>query len=216
LGSLVLALTFVLVALPGATLILLPLLKLGAPGFRAARPLLYFAGLGLGFMLLEIALIQRFILFWGHPLYAAASVIGTLLTGMGLGSLYSSRLDDLAAARRIILVVVLGFLLALPWLAPVLTRTALAWPFPWRIGATVLLLLPPAFLLGMPMPLGLRAIRKINSAWVPWAWGINGCFSVAGAVLAAWLAVVFGFSTVLAAAAISYTVALLAVPVLPR
>lgn len=208
LGPLVGTLTLLQVSFLGLVLIFLPLFRLGRAGSGIGRTLLYFGGLGLGFMQLEIALIQRFILVWGHPLYSAAAVIGTLLAGMGLGSLSSSRLIPRRSTCGIVLAVILVFLALLWRTSPALIGALLRWPFAGRVVASVLFLLPPAVVMGLPMPLGLRALEETRPALIPWAWGVNGCLSVVGAGLAGWLAVTSGFSVVLAVAAAAYAAAL--------
>lgn len=209
-GSVLVALTGFALAGAAFILIVAPLLRLGwAPGGRLAV-LCYFAAIGLGFMFLEIVWIQRFTLFWGHSLYSAAGVIAALLCGMGAGSAFSARLE---ASRRTVGIVIGSIIIMIVlslFLIPPLFTAGLAWPesLKWIAGLTLLAL--PAFLLGMPFPLALRALNHTHPQQVPWAWGINGCFSVIAAPLAVFLIMQGGFPTVGWAAAAAYALALIA------
>jgi low affinity Fe/Cu permease len=200
-GLLVAALAAVVLSLLAALLILLPLLRLTGVGGRWMT-LLYFGGLGLGYMWVELAMIHRFVLYLGQPVYAAALVVGVLLVGSGVGSALSGRLNVCRAGRwsgTVACSVALMILL----LGPLLQMT-LSWSLAARAGVAVLLLLPLAVLMGMPFPLGLRRLGQLRSQLVPWAWGINGCLSVVGAALATLLAIEVGFSLLLLLAAVAY------------
>jgi spermidine synthase len=209
-GSILVALTGFALAAAAFILIVVPLLQLGwVPGGRAAV-LFYFAAIGLGFMFLEILWIQRFTLFWGHPLYSAAGVIAAMLCGMGVGSACSGRLD---AAPRSLMWVFAGIImlsLGALFLTPPLFAAMLAWPqtVKWIAGFTLLSL--PAFFLGMPFPLALRMLHRTRPQQVPWAWGINGCFSVIAAPLAVFLVMQGGFPALGWAAITVYGLAALA------
>ena len=207
-GYPVLAATLVQAAAAGLLLILLPLWIGGrggtAPsGIRRHRVLIYFLALGLAFLFVEIAFIQKFILFLSHPLYAAAVVLSAFLVFAGLGSLFSTRLRQrgiagtrpgnpclLAAAA--IAAIAAGLLAVLPSLLPLLAPL----PEPVKAAVTFLLIAPLAFFMGMPFPLGLARLGEQDAELIPWAWAINGCASVLAAVLATLLAVEFGFTAV--------------------
>ena len=77
----------------------------------------------------------------------------------------------------------------------------------WRVIIAIVIIAPLGFTMGLPFPIGLKALGKSAENYVPWAWAINGCASVIGAVLAMTLSVSFGFSAVLLAAAGMYIVA---------
>ncbi len=179
-------------------LILLPLARLSLASFRAGR-LLPFGFLGLAFMLVEIPLLQRFILFLGHPAYAMAGVLGVLLLFSGLGSWVSARVP---------LPWVMGPLLALLVLYNVgldaLSGLPLGWPFGARVLLTVLGLAPLGFLMGMPFPRMVGALQVRFPALVPWAWGVNGALSVVASVGAAILALSWGFRVPLGAGTLAY------------
>src|SRR5690606_17445837 len=129
--------------------------------------LLYFSGLGLGYMFVEIVLIQRFHLYLGHPIYAASAVISTLLVCSGIGSFLSSRLS-LNKKKLWVFTLAIGVLLLIYAfvLTPILQST-IAFPMPVKILLAFLLIALPAGLMGMPFPLGLRWLSAQNELQVP-------------------------------------------------
>lgn len=195
---LLLILTAMLISLLALLLIILPLIKAGRTG--KLRTLLYFGGIGIGYLFIEIVLIQRFILYLGNPIYAAATVIGAMLFFSGCGSLVSSRCHDL---RRFILGGIPCLVLLLVFLLPPILSFTIHLSPASRVVITLLLIAPPAFGMGMPFPLGIAAIAPDDVAW---AWGINGCLSVASALLATIIAVELGFTWVMLLAAAAYSV----------
>jgi hypothetical protein len=198
-GYFVILALLALALVTSAVLILLPLgVVRGRPGtgqasFHLALPV-YFGLIGFAYLLVEIPLIQRFILYLGHPAYALAIVLFTLLLFSGLGSRWSHYLPV-----RITLPVLTVMLVALPLLLPALFRLTLAQPLGVRIGLTVVVLAPVGFLMGTPFPSGLRHFlgESEHSPHLPWIWSINGAASVIAAVLAALLVLSFGFGWVL-------------------
>ncbi|MEE8277414.1 MAG: SAM-dependent methyltransferase [Thermoanaerobaculia bacterium] len=220
-GYLLLIATLVQAILAGLLLILLPLrfLRRCSPkGSGVGRPGLYFLGLGLAFLFVEIAFIQRFTLFLAHPLYAVAVVLASFLFFAGLGSGFSDRWAELHRRRRLrgsaidaailgIGAVALLYLIVLPRLFDRLMG--------WNGGAKVLLALvligPLAFLMGMPFPLGLKWVAATGSERIPWVWGVNGCASVLSPVLATVIAIHLGFTAVVGLAVALYLLAALAI-----
>jgi hypothetical protein len=211
--------TTLLQALPlSAVLVLLPLALLGRRRTRsrvAGAAGVYFVALGLAFLFLEIAFIQRFIVFIGHPLYTVATVLSGFLVFAGLGSALSPRLQGrfrarpqraVASAVAAIGAISLGYLVGLP----TLFGLAMALPTAVKIVITLVLIAPLALCMGMPFPLGLARLAQRAPDFIPWAWGINGCASVLSALLASLLAIHFGFGTVLILAVGLYGVAALA------
>jgi len=213
-GFFVLAALLILVALAAALFIIAPLLWRrrtsapppgGTPPFWRARVLAYFALLGLAFLFVEIPLAQRFILVLGQPVTALAVVIFAVLLFSGLGSMTSRRwrlswgLGALAATAVVY-----------PLLLEPLANLALRWPEWARIVLTVTALAPLGYLMGLPFASGLRIVERRDPALVPWAWAINGSFSVISAVLAVLLALTWGFTAVLWLGAAAYAGALLA------
>jgi len=170
---------------------------------------LYFALLGLGFMLLEIALMQRFNLFLGHPTRSLGVVLGGLLFSTGLGS-FAARNRQRGQAMLLVRwsalgIVVLGvlYLAFLPLLLPALHGTALG----IRILVALGIILPLGLLLGIPFPLGLRLLGAQQAADdVALAWASNGLFAVAGSVLAMVVAILYGFSFVWVLGLVGYLV----------
>jgi hypothetical protein len=206
---------FVLVALltvataVSGTLILLPLAlarkrdrKLEGP---KARVLVYFGLLGVGFLFVELPLIQRFILFLGQPIYAFTAVVVSVLFFSGLGSLASPRLSP----RRSLPLLVVAILIY-PLVLPLLFHALLGAPFAFRVLVTMISLAPLGLLMGTPFPGGLAWLGNRAPGLVPWAWAINGCASVVASVLAAMVALSAGFTWVLAAGALAYAGAWLA------
>ena len=197
-----------------AVLILLPLARWSREGVSVAGRgpfLVYFAALGLGFILIEIALLQRFTLFLGQPVYTLAAILASLLIFTGVGSAVSERFarDPRQALLRTIPVLVV--VLALTALAStVVFRLALPMTLPSRVAIAVALVAPLGVLLGVPFPLGLRMAAKAEGL-VPWAWGINGFFTVIGSVAALILGMALGFRAVLGIAGCCYILALVAI-----
>lgn len=175
----------------------------------------YFVVVGLAFMFIEIAFIQKFILFLAHPLYAVAVVLCAFLIFAGLGSRYSRRWSTAAIRRSPIGRVALAVgLLALSYLAilPDLFRLLTPLPDAARILVSFALIAPLAFAMGMPFPLGLASIARSSPRLVPWAWGINACASVVAAILATLLAIHLGLSMVVLLAVVLYALAATAFP----
>ena len=207
-GSLILAATLLQAVLLGTVLILAPLTALRKRGLgEASQPLLrirvsiYFLAIGLAFLFIEIAFIQRFMLLLGHPIYAVAVVLSGFLIFAGLGSgaanILSRRLGATRGQIIWLATASIGVLAILDLLiAADLFNALRAWPQPMKIAAALGLIGPLAFFMGMPFPLGLAHTADHAPAFVPWAWGINGCASVVSAVLATVLALHFGFTAV--------------------
>lgn len=214
----VLAGLFVIVLLfTGAFLVLPVIVRRGEPvalDRRGVVFLLYFVSLGLAYLLVEIPLMQRFILYLGHPVHALSVVLLALLIGSGIGSLLSPRLPG-----RWIFLPPLLLAAAVPAFAtmlPALFDGTLGAAFSARVAVAVAVLLPLAFLMGMPFPLGVRALGEDREEMVPWVWGVNGATSVMASVLATLLAIGFGFRAVIFLGAAAYAVAFLAILVIRR
>ncbi len=167
----------------------------------ALAGLTYFGLIGLAFLLVEIPLIQRFILFLGHPAYALTAVLFTLLSFSGPGSqpAHTSRVTP-----RPTLAMPVAPVLGLLWLLPHLFALSLGLPLELRLGMTVAVLAPVGFLMGIPFPRGIQWLQKEAPGLIPWVWGVNGAASVISSVLAALLALSFGFRWVLVAGAAGY------------
>lgn len=186
----------------------------GAREGGLGRVALFFACLGLAFLFVEIAFIQRFTLFLAHPLYAVAVVLAGFLVFAGAGSAVSGRLAERFPPRRgapSALGLAAGAVAALALLytlvLPPLFERAVGLPQPVKVVLALVFLAPLAFAMGMPFPLGLARTGRREPAWVPWAWAVNGSASVVSAVAATLLAIHFGFTTVVVTAAALYLVA---------
>ena len=174
--------------------------------------LMYFGFIGIAFLLVEIPLIQQFILYLGHPAYAMTTVLFTLLLFSGMGSRMSSRINLKPALAFLVLT-----LLLIPVLLPLIINQTLGLSLILRIGMTIIILAPIGFLMGIPFPGGIRwMIKNQNAPSIPWVWGVNGAASVVAAVLAALLALSLGFNWVLNLGALFYAMALLIVMVTIR
>ena len=177
-------------------ILVLPPLVLGSrlPAERDARTFLFFfMAIGTGYILIEVALIQKFVLFLGHPTYALTVVIFSMLVWSGLGSFWSRRLvgerrDRLALVLVLAAAIVCVLALALQ---PILT-TAVGLPLSVRIMLTTLLIAPAGFAMGMPFPTGLRLLERRAPVSVRWAWSLNAAASVFGSVSAVVLALYLG------------------------
>jgi hypothetical protein len=200
--------------LVAAVLILLPLAGFARRGLQVAdrwRYLAYFGALGIGFIFVEIALLQRFTLFLGQPVYTLAVVLAGLLMFAGVGAALAGRArTSPQRALGPILLGVIVILMATALLTPAIFAAALGLPLPVRALIAFLLIAPVGIALGMPFPTGLRIVSLDAAPIVPWAWGVNGFFTVIGSVAAMILGMAFGFTAVLEVAGLCYLVALMA------
>lgn len=171
--------------------------------------LLYFSCLGIGFMLVEIPLMQRFTLFLGHPVYALSVVLFSLLLFAGCGSYLSTRWPSLDADRlaRRSLALLLVLLLLYNFLLPTFMGFFLTAPISARIMLAALALLPLGILLGIPLPAGVAVLERRAVRMVPWAWGINGAWSVFASLFALAMAMTVGFRWTMLIGTASYAVA---------
>jgi spermidine synthase len=213
-GYLILAATLLQAALLSLVLVLLPL-WLGLerrPSAGRWRIALYFGAIGLAFLFVEIASIQRFTLFLAHPLYAIGVVLAGFLVFAGIGSgvapalerrLAGARIGALGLAIGAIVLLAVVYILALPPLfGRLVALSGLA-----KVALSLALIAPLAFFMGMPFPLALARLRAGAPHLVPWAWGINGCASVLSAIVATLLAMTFGTRVVVFTAAALYVLA---------
>ncbi len=198
-GKLLLLLVLAISLSLSFVLLLLPLLLkqsggLSQPG--SFRFLLYFFGVGMAFMLIEILLMQEFSLFLGHPVYAISLVLFSLLMFSGAGSLASPALiGDSARRLGIAMVILAGVVVASFTLYPSLFAAFLGRPFPIRALVALLAIFPAGFLMGIPFPAGIRQASLRVPQIIPWAWAVNGFASVASSSLCVLLAMEIGFSS---------------------
>ncbi len=167
----------------------------------------YFVCVGLAFLFIEIAFIQIFVRFLGHPVYSVTVMLASFLLFAAVGSRLAGAFRDALADRRklmvaISVIVVIG--VAYAGLLPAMLAYFAGIGGVWRGVVSVLLVAPLAVAMGMPFPLGLRSLGGAGADFIPWAWAINGCASVVSAVLAVVLAMHFGFTAVILIAATLY------------
>ena len=207
--TLILAITLGILLVLSAVAFGLPLVAVRGEDRPTAASLGFFAAIGLGFLVLEVVLIQRFVLFLGFPTYALSVVLFALLVFTGLGSLLSTRAGR-DPRRTLVAALAAGVVLiaaAAVGLQPLL-HALIELPFAARIACTVAILAPVGVTLGMAMPLGLERLERLHPSGVAWAWGINGFASVLASVLAITVAIMFGFTAATLLALACYLAAL--------
>ena len=198
-----------------------------SPQARSGRSvrLLYFIAIGLGYILVEIAFIQRFVLFLGNPTYALTVVIFLMLLSSGMGSLLSRRWFHEPTRVAWAMAVIVIALLVCVFLLPPLLGTLVGLPFVVKLLISAALLIPLGLAMGMPFPSGLRALSSnldsdvmpsTNNGAVEWAWAMNAASSVLGSVLAMVIAIQFGLNVTLACGAAAYLLALMLLPTFGR
>ena len=169
---------------------------------------LYFVMLGVGFMLIEIPLIQKFTLYLGHPVYAFATGLAALLAASAVGSLASVHFRE---RRWIPFAAIIVLAVVIPLTTDPLLGATLGWPLVVRVAIVIMALAPLGFFLGMPFPLGIDVATGKHKELIPWAWAANGCASVVGPTAAVLMAATTGHNLVIFSAAALYVVALLAI-----
>lgn len=216
-GYLVLVATLVQAIVLSVLLIILPLLVSKRPVFETIRckellwwVLGYFLMLGLAFIFVEIAFIQKFILLLHHPVYSVPVVLASFFVFAGLGSALSKRFTIANEYGKGIRWSVIGIcsasLFSLSLVGPIFSMI-LDWPVSAKAIVSVVFIAPLAFFMGMPFPLGLSFLSGKAPQLMPWAWSVNGCASVLSAVLATLLAIHFGFTIVVVLALVLYGMA---------
>jgi hypothetical protein len=169
----------------------------------------YFAALGVGFILIELALLQKLILLMGNPTMTFALLLFTLLMSSGAGSLLSSRIAKNNMKNLVFVIggiAGLGILYVL-FLTPIIYST-IAEPFEVKAAVSIAILAPIGFLMGMPLPTGMRLLKVHRPDYIPWMWAVNGAFSVLGAVLAIALGIMYGSSLAMVLGILIYLIAL--------
>jgi hypothetical protein len=222
LGVAVLGMVLLISLAAVAVFLILPMI-FGAGGPSGANrrwiQLLYFVAVGLGYILVEIAFIQRFVLFLGHPTYALTVVIFLLLLSSGAGSLLSRRWLPEPARVWLPLLLLVGAICVHVLILPTLLNALGGLAFAVKLVISGLLLIPLGLAMGMPFPTGLRALAGASEAEsliqgeaqgnaVEWAWAMNAASSVLGSVLAMVIAIQWGLNFTLACGAVAYLVAM--------
>ena len=196
-----------------AVILLLPkvLLRTQVPqeaGVLKALP--YFACIGAGYILVQVALIQKFVLLLGHPTYALTVIIFSMLLSSGLGSYYSRRVVQGSDTRLgNVLLVVAGLVVVLAVAAAPLGQAGVGWPLAVKMAVTVLVIAPVGFAMGMPFPNGLDRLERRHPAAVRWAWSLNAASSVLGSAGAIFFAIYLGLRETLLLGGLLYVCAML-------
>ncbi len=188
-----------------------------SPVYYRSGYILYFICLGLGFMLVEIPLIQQFILFLGQPLYAIAVILSSLLISSGIGSLLSGRFAQHKAQNRLCTAIITLCVILAIYIYGLssMFNVFLGTPAFWRFIIAVLLIIPLGLLMGMAFPLGIQLLEQDGPSIIPWVWGINGACSVMGSIIAWGFSLNFGYNFTLCAAAAVYSCAFLIMALKP-
>jgi hypothetical protein len=222
-GHIVLIASLLQISLLAIVLIFLPLRRLRSDGIKpqgTRRYFLFFAALGMGFMFIEIVLMQKMVIFLGHPIYAVSVVLTSLLCSAGVGSLVAGRIGTLTQRHlsliaAAIVSLIIGVCLLMNFVMPSLLGFSLA----GRITVVSIIIAPLGLALGMPFPTGMRIVQAQCPELLPWCWAINGFLSVFSSVFCIVISMAVGFSVVLLASAAVYAVGFLAlrqqVPVEP-
>lgn len=219
-GYLILVAMLFIALLLGVVLILLPLwffyrIRHQTSMVRRSHVVFYFLAIGFAFLMIEIAFMQKFILFLHHPIYSVAVILAAFLLFAGVGSLASSRLVEKFGRKKLLVFCIAGIVfISLVYLGVLGELFSLfgGAVLTGRILLTVLLISPLAFLMGMPFPVAMASLGKHAESYIPWAWAINGCASVISASLATLLAISFGFNAVVLIALVLYLTTLKTYP----
>jgi spermidine synthase len=195
--------------------IMLPLYVFEREGLKATGlwPLLaFFSSLGVGFMFIELGVIQRLNLYLGHPMYSLAVVLSGLLLCTGLGSYRAGKRnketsvalrDGMLGSAIVSLAWLIGSFYVIPW--------TIGWPLWGRVLLTLLSLLPIGLQIGVPFATGLRYLETYYPRFIPWAWGVNGLTSVMASILAIILAMRTGFMAVILLGSLTYVLGYFAI-----
>jgi hypothetical protein len=220
-GLVILIKVFAAAALMLALLIAVPLAlarrggdALHGSGGQLAADLGYVAFVGLGFMFLEIALIQRSLSLLGQPTYTLTAVLFVVLLGGGIGS-HLARAASGAGIRRAIAALI-AYSLVLAFSFGAIADAAASFSMQGRALVVAGLLLPLGMLLGVPLPSALARVHARAPARIPWLWGINSAASVLGSITATMISMSFGITASLMTGAACYAAALLIWPRLTR
>jgi hypothetical protein len=216
LGYLVLVFTLIQALIVSVLLVLLPLRFVPRDNHAPGRGyitavMLYFLLIGLAFLFIEIAFIQRFILFLGDPVYAVAAVLCGFLVFSGVGSFTAPSVRRCCRLNPVVLAVIGTAIVTLAslWLHPLVFQALAIQPTTIKVITSVALIAPLAFFMGMPFPIALNSVSE-RAAWLlPWAWGVNGFASLMSAIVATLIAVHLGFTSVMLLAVLLYFLAAL-------
>jgi len=196
----------------GAFIILIPLIGRWRELFKrqkgTVRVIIYYAALGIGYMMVEIYLMQLLVFFLANPIFSNATVITAMLVISGIGALVAERYQG--SKRRLIAYAAIGIAATMIFylvFLPGILDTLLGLPLVVKMLLAIVFIAPSAFFLGMPFPTGLATLSKNRNGLIPWAWGMNGALSVTGTLQARLVSISSGFSTVLIIVIVLYLLA---------
>jgi len=174
-----------------------------------AVPGAYFSLLGLGFMLIEMKLLQQSVLIVGNPTLSLAAVLSALLLSTGAGALFSQRI--VASAKRhqnaaILFGVLLVALVTALFISEPLAAILTGFPLPVRTAGLIAVIMPLGLLMGCPLPLGMSTLGE-EKGLVAWSWGMNGLFGVAGSAVSIYVAIHYGLKAAFLGGVLCYLLA---------
>ncbi len=213
--------SLLLVSLVATIVILaLPPMVLGTrlPREKGVRSfLMYFICIGAGYILIQVALIQKFVLFLGHPTYALTVIVFSMLLFSGLGSYWSRRVVESSESKlQKVLAAVAACVTLLALISAPVTTALVGLPLPLKALITALLIAPAGFLMGMPFPTGMSRLERFHKPSVRWAWSLNAASSVLGSASAIFFAIYFGLRATLLLGGFLYLLALISVRISAR
>jgi hypothetical protein len=177
-----------------------------------APALLFFLFIGAGYILIQVALIQKFVLFLGHPTYALTVIIFSMLISSGLGSFWSKSLIRSDIFRLyVVLAVIAAAIVGLSIIVGPIAESGVAMARPLKILVSILLIAPAGFAMGMPFPTGLTLLERVVPSAVRWAWAVNAASSVLGSAAAIFLAIYLGIQATLIIGGACYLAAAISV-----
>lgn len=195
--------------------VLLPLLFLSRRGLSAPHKLrfgLLFAAVGVGYMIIEIAFMQKFGLFMGHPNYALSVVLAVLLFASGVGSLLSGKIVNAIGGLKRVAYLCVCFIVMDYLLLPALYHSLMSLSFWIKLIIVAGMIFPVGFCMGMFVPAAIDKLKPEASGFIPWAWGINGVFSVIAPILGIAVSMTWGINVLLISAIPFYLIAGYAYP----
>jgi hypothetical protein len=217
-GYLMLVATFLISIVAAIIIIAMPVIgrwkELFGGNRGTIRVISYYGCLGLGYMLVEMCLIQKLVFFLEDPVFSMSIVLTAMLVISGVGSILSGRIakDPKTIVRISAGIIGITLICYAVFLGPLL-HFALALPFLFKVAIVIVLVAPASFFMGIPFPTGLSSLSQNRAGLLPWAWGMNGALSVTGSVFARLLSVSYGFTPVLVCAIVLYAIVGIIFPV---
>lgn len=211
LGYILLYVTLVQIFIVAAIFIVLPLFKIGFSGKNKFGVLVYFCGIGFGYMFIEIIFIQVYTIYFGNPIYSASAVICLMLICSGIGSYITQNSKYVHMKTKLVIGIIAMLLLIQALILKEILFITIHYSLTFKIIIALTLISPCAFFMGIPFPAGMKKTSDQSPSLIPWAWGINGFASVMATVLATVFAVELGFTAVIIGAALFYSLVIIAV-----